>query len=219
MSLKPRKKMRGLKGETYRGFGRLIGVSDTAVRKAEKAGRIVLHPDGSIDVEASKARWAGTTDPVRQRASVAAAVQAAAPRSKRGAEKAAAAPVVPPVKSEAEAFDSVTLVKRVLQQEGEETGDKVDFQMARTAESVLKSRERALKLAERRKELVPIAEVRSHVAKAFVGFRQAIQRIPVRHAAAIAAELGVDAGKLDKALQRAIQVELEALSAPVVRAG
>ena len=43
-----------------------------------------------------------------------------------------------------------------------------------------------------------------------------MRRLPARHAAQIAAELGVDAGKLDKLLARAIQTELEALSAPVV---
>ena len=65
---------------------------------------------------------------------------------------------------------------------------------------------------------MPLAKVREHIEKAFIGIRQAIQRMPSRHVAAIAAELGCDAGALDAALNKAIAAELDALSAPVVRA-
>lgn len=203
-----------MQGISKRAFAKLMGVSDMAVRKAEKTGRVVLFSDGAVDEARSRAAWGRNVDPVRQ------PVRTATGKGSRGSRRKAAAPAdadPSPVKDEAEALDAVQLVKRVLQQEGGESASVVDFGMARTAESILKSRERELKLAERRKELVPVAQVRSHITKAFIGFRQAVQRIPARHAAAIAAELGVDTGKLDKALTKAIQIELEAMAAPVVR--
>ena len=44
-----------------------LGVSETAVRKAEKTGRIRRAGDGSWNVEQVKAAWRGNTDPVQQR--------------------------------------------------------------------------------------------------------------------------------------------------------
>ena len=66
----------------------------------------------------------------------------------------------------------------------------LDVSLARTAVTVLKARERHLKIAERRKELVPLAAVKDHVSKAFIGYRQAMERMPVRWASQIAATLG-----------------------------
>ena len=66
----------------------------------------------------------------------------------------------------------------------------LDFNLARTTVTVLKARERHLKIAERRKELVPLAAVKDHVSKAFIGYRQAMERMPARWASQIAATLG-----------------------------
>jgi hypothetical protein len=65
---------------------------------------------------------------------------------------------------------------------------------------------------------VPLAAVKGHVEKAFIGLRQAIQRMPSRHVAGTAAELGCDPDKLDAVLSKAIAAELDVLSSPVVRA-
>jgi hypothetical protein len=54
-------------GISKREFARRVGVSPAAVRKALKAGRIDLLPDGTIDEAATIARWAQTTDPARTR--------------------------------------------------------------------------------------------------------------------------------------------------------
>jgi hypothetical protein len=119
--------------------------------------------------------------------------------------------------TEDEARDAVTLIRRVLSEEGASSAGTIDFGMARTAETILKARERELKLAERRRELVPLANVREHVNKAFVGYRQALQRIPSRCCADMAAQLGCDAGDLERLMQKAIQAQLNELSAPLVR--
>ena len=50
-----------------RELARQIGVSETAVRRAEKAGRIRREADGSWDLAKVKAAWASNTDPSQQR--------------------------------------------------------------------------------------------------------------------------------------------------------
>lgn len=198
-------------GISRRAFAKAVGMSESGVRKAEKYARIVLFSDGSVNLEASKKRLAENTDPARQRVRTKPEVRSAQVRTP--------AEAAPPIENEEQALGAVELVRRVLEQGGHDgPASPVSYQTARVAESILKSRERELRLQRQRGELVSIADVRAHVFKAFVGYRQAMQRIPVRHAGSIAAALGVDAGKLERLLDAAIRSELEALSAPVVRA-
>jgi hypothetical protein len=192
-------------GVSKRQLARLLGVSDTAVRKAEKAGRIKVGADGLFDPVEARRAWGASTDPTRTR------VRAPANHS-------AHLPAVAAIRTEQDAVDAITLIRRVLSEEGADSAGTIDFGMARTAETILKARERELKMAERRKQLVPMAKVTEHVAKAFIGFRQSVQRLPSRHVAAIAAEVGCDPGRLDAALSKAIASELDVLSTPVVRA-
>src|ERR687893_283666 len=53
-----------------RALARALGVSETAVRKAEKAGRIRRAGDGSWEVERVRAAWRANTDAGQQRAPV-----------------------------------------------------------------------------------------------------------------------------------------------------
>ena len=50
-----------------RELARQLGVSETAVRRAEKAGRIRREADGAWDLAKVKAAWADNTDPAQQR--------------------------------------------------------------------------------------------------------------------------------------------------------
>ena len=50
-----------------RELARQIGVSETAVRRAEKAGRIRREADGSWDPAKVKAAWSDNTDQAQQR--------------------------------------------------------------------------------------------------------------------------------------------------------
>ena len=52
-------------GVSIREYARRRGVSDTAVRKAIKQGRITAEADGSIDVEKANADWKRNTSTVR----------------------------------------------------------------------------------------------------------------------------------------------------------
>ena len=199
-------------GVSGRQLAKLLGISEPAVRKAAKAKRIPQLADGSFDPDACRSAWARSTDPARVRA-CGPANQAREPGSRVRTPEVR----TPAVRTEADAQAAVTLIRRVLQAEGADT-DEIGFGAARTADTILKAYERDLKLAERRKQLVPIARVKSHIEKAFIGIRQAIQRMPSRHVPAMAAELGCDPAALDAAWTKAIAAELDALSTPVVRA-
>jgi hypothetical protein len=56
-----------MRTRSNRELARHLGVSETAVRRATKAGRIRREPDGAWDVARVKATWVGNTDPAQQR--------------------------------------------------------------------------------------------------------------------------------------------------------
>lgn len=195
-------------GVSRREFARIVGATEGAVRKAIKARRIDVLADGTIDPDAGRLRWAGSTDPARTKV-----------RTKPNGTHSQSSPGTQSLTvTEDDARAAISLVRRILKEEGADSEGTIDFDMARTAETILKSHERELKMAQRRKELVPLASVKGHVERAFIGLRQAIQRLPSRHVASIAAEIGCDPSLLDAALSKAIAAELDVLSSPVVRA-
>ena len=51
---------------SIRAYANYKGVSDTAVRKAIKSGRITLSPDGKIDPTIADKQWGGNTNPGQQ---------------------------------------------------------------------------------------------------------------------------------------------------------
>lgn len=195
-------------GVSARELGRQLGVSDAAVRKAAKTRRIPQLADGTFDVEACRKAWGKATDPGRSK--VREPANLACEPANLGSQ--------PTVRTEEDAKAAIALIARVLLAEGVASDGGIDFNAARTADTILKAHERELKIAQRRKELVPLARVKEHVEKAFIGLRQAIQRMPSRHVPEMAATLGCDPRALDAALSKAIAAELNELSAPVVRA-
>ena len=56
-----------MQGMSEREYAARAGLSRGAIQKAKAAGRLVLHPDGSIDADASDTRRAAATDPSKQR--------------------------------------------------------------------------------------------------------------------------------------------------------
>lgn len=56
---------RNLIGVSVKECARQLGVSDTAIHKAVKAGRCAKHADGSVDVEAVRTGMSLTADPFR----------------------------------------------------------------------------------------------------------------------------------------------------------
>ena len=116
-----------------------------------------------------------------------------------------------------DAAQAVALIAQVLREEGVEADGPVDYNAARTAETILKARERHLKILQRRRELVPLALQQKHTGDAIVALRQIWQRMPSRHGAAMAAELGVSAAELDRVLTRAIAADLDEMSKVAIK--
>jgi hypothetical protein len=168
-----------------RELARQIGVSETAVRRAEKAGRIKREPDGSWDAVKVKAAWSDNTDQAQQRPA-----QGGGRTSKHRALK--------PVPEAA-----VGAVRDTLREHGEPiTAGAMTFMQARTANEVLKAQERRLRLQQMKGELVDRAKAVAQVFRLARDERDAWVNWPARVSAMIAAQLEVDPHKLHTVLER-----------------
>jgi hypothetical protein len=181
-----------------RELARRLGVSETAVRRAEKAGRIAREADGSWDLTKVQTAWSSNTDPSQQRRS-----------PDRGELRAR--PVRVAMKPVPEA--AVGAVRDTLRESGEPvSAGGMTFMQARTANEVLKAQERRLRLQQMKGELVDRAKAVAQVFKLAREERDAWVNWPARVAALMAAELEVDAHKLHTALERHVRDHLAELA-------
>jgi hypothetical protein len=171
---------------SQRELARRLGVSHTALQKAQRAGRIAPEPDGAWDVEKVRTRLAESSDPTRKTAAF------AAPLPPRPAAPAAA-PLTPPAAADP--------LPRAAQN---------TFHDARTANEVLKAQERRLRLDERKGKLVDKARALLLVHRLAKEERDAILAWPARVAAEMAAELGVDAHRLQTMMDARLRAHLAA---------
>ena len=171
-------------GVSLRAYARHRGVSDTAVRKAIKAGRITPEPDGTIDVTKVDAQWDRNTDQAQQR-------------------KSAATKAVPKA-----ALDAVT---ETLQESGGSTGG-TTYMQARAANEVLKAQTNRIKLQQLKKELVDRSKALAHVFKLARAERDAWLSWPARISAQMAAELEVDSHKMHVTLESYVRQHLSELA-------
>jgi hypothetical protein len=126
-----------MRTSSNRELARQIGVSETAVRRAEKAGRIKREPDGAWDLAKVRAAWAGNTDQAQQRP----------PRQRSDRPRRPALKPVPEA--------AVGAVRDTLREHGEPTSaGAMTFMQARTANEVLKAQERRVRLQRMKGELV-----------------------------------------------------------------
>jgi hypothetical protein len=150
-----------------RALARQLGVSETAVRRAEKAGRIRCEPDGAWDLAKVKVAWVRNTDQSQQ-------------RRQHGAMK--------PVPEAA-----VGAVRETLREHGEPiAAGAMTFMQARTANEVPKAQERRLRLQQMKGELVDRAKAVAQVFRLARDERDAWVNWPARVAAMMAAELEID---------------------------
>jgi hypothetical protein len=174
-----------------RELGRQLGVSETAVRRAEKAGRIKREPDGGWDLARVKAAWASNTDQAQQRPA-------------RGGKRRALKPV-----PEA----ALGAVRDTLREHGEPiAAGAMTFMQARTANEVLKAQERRLRLQQMKGELVDRAKAVAQVFRLARDERDAWVNWPARVAAMIAAELEDDPHHLHTVLERHVREHLGELA-------
>jgi hypothetical protein len=185
-----------MQGMSEREYAARAGLSRGAIQKAKAAGRLVLHPDGSIDAEASDTRRAVVTDPSKQRA--------AAERS----------PTPPTSKLKPVPNAAISAVGDTLRENGlppPATGG-ATFLQAKTANEVLKSQERRLKLQKLKGELVDRARAEALVFRLARETRDAWVNWPARAAALIAAELGLDPAAMQKVLEAHVRSHLDELA-------
>jgi hypothetical protein len=164
-------------------------VSETAVRRAEKAGRIKREADGSWDPAKVKVAWSDNTDHAQQRGG---------PNAREQSGKSTRAAVKP--------------VRDTLREYGEPvSAGGMTFMQARTANEVLKAQERRVRLQRMKGELVDRAKAVAQVFKLARDERDAWVNWPARVAAIMAAELEVDAHRMHTALERHVREHLAEL--------
>ena len=179
-----------MEGLSERQYAARVGLSRGAIQKAKAAGRLVLHEDGSIDAAASDKRRAETTDPSKTRK-----------------------PPAPKLKPVPEA--AVTAVGDTLREQGlsaPAVGGGTTFLQAKTANEVLKAQERRIRLQKLKGELVDRARAVAVVFRLAREERDAWVNWPARAAALMAAELGVEAAAMQKALEKHVRAHLDELA-------
>jgi hypothetical protein len=179
-----------------RELARQLGVSETAVRRAEKAGRIKREPNGSWDPARVKAAWSDNTDSAQQR-----------PNPSAGERKGSRARMKPVPEA------ALGAVRDTLREHGEPiAAGAMTFMQARTANEVLKAQERRLRLQQMKGELVDRAKAVAQVFRLAREERDAWVNWPARVAAMIGAELEVDTHKLHTVLERHVRDHLAELA-------
>jgi len=191
-----------MQGMSERQYAARVGFSRGAIQKAKAAERLVLYPDGSIDADASDARRAETTDPSKVRGDRGASGAAKAPRTK---------PPAPKLKPVPEA--ALSAVGDTLREQGLAVpGGGTTFLQAKTANEVLKAQERRLRLQKMKGELIDRARATALVFRLAREARDSWVNWPSRAAALMAAELGVEAAGMQKALEIHVRAHLDELA-------
>ncbi len=181
-------------GLSQRAYARHRGVSEMAVRKAIKSGRITPEPDGTIDPEKADREWDANTDPAQQRGKRTQALGAKT-RVKTKPVPKAALRAVDETLGDAPAGDG-----------------EVSFLRARLANEVLKAQTAKIKLAKMKGELVDREKATAMVFDLARRERDAWQNWPPRAAADMAAELGVDAHTMEQVLDKHLRKQLAELA-------
>jgi hypothetical protein len=196
-----------MQGLSERQYAARVGLSRGAIQKAKEAGRLVLHPDGSIDAVASDSRRAAMTDPSKSRA---------APPA-----RAAITPAPSRLKPVPEA--AVAAVGETLREEGlaaPVAGGGTTFLQAKTANEVLKAQERRIRLSRLKGELVDRARAETLMFRLAREERDAWVTWPARVAALMASELAaapggeikIEVALMQKVLEAHVRAQLDSLA-------
>ena len=170
-------------GISIRAYARHRGVTDTAVHKAIRAGRITPEADGTIDADRADREWARNSDAPKA-GTRAKAVKAAVPEGGTGvgSDGPAALPA-----------GGASLLQ------------------ARTVNEVVKAQTNKVRLARLKGELVDRPQAIAHVFRLARSERDAWLNWPARISAQMAAKLNVDPHTMHVALEAAVREHLQEL--------
>ena len=169
-------------GISIRAYARHRGVTDTAVHKAIRAGRITPEADGTIDADRADREWARNSDV-----------------PKAGTRATAAKVVVPETGTPSN--DGPAALP---------TGG-TSLLQARTVNEVVKAQTNKVRLARLKGELVDRPQAIAHVFKLARSERDAWLNWPARISAQMAAKLDVDLHAMHVALEAAVREHLQEL--------
>ena len=170
-------------GVSIRAYARHRGLSDTAVHKALKTGRITAEADGSIDIERANREWQLNTSHREKLSS---------PQLGRKARD-----------------PSQGDPSQIHEQQGEFSSGRTTYTQAKTANEVLKAHTNRVRLKQLKGEVIDRSEAIAHVFRLARQERDLWQTWPSRVSSQMAAELEVDAHKLHVTLGRYIREQLE----------
>lgn len=173
-------------GLSIRAYARHRGVSHVAVLRAAKAGRVSLEPDGTIDPAKADISWERSTEPGRSKAK--------------------------PEKLKPVAEAAMGSVRETLKEQGLPASGNVTFVQARTAHEIAKAHLARLRLQRMKGELIDRARATALVFRMAREERDTWVNWPARVAALIAAELGVEAHPIQKALETHVRAHLAELA-------
>jgi hypothetical protein len=177
-------------GLSIRAYARQRGVSHVAVLRAIKTGRVALEPDGTVDAAKADASWERSTDPGRKK-----------PLARLKPENLR--PVAEP---------ALGSVRETLREQGLPAGPRVTFVEARTAREIAMAHLTRLRVQRMKGELVERDRATALVFRLAREERDTWLNWPVRVAALMAAELGVEPHPMQKILETQVRAHLAALA-------
>ena len=177
-------------GLSIRAYARHRGVTDTAVHKAIRSGRIEALPDGTIDSDQADAQWARNTS---------------APKT--GTQRSTVKVKVPEVDGDGGGDRGGA---GAATNTGSGSGG-TSLLQARTVNEVVKAQTNKVRLARLKGELIDRPQAIAHVFKLARSERDAWLNWPARVSAQMAAKLELDAHTMHVALENAVREHLQEL--------
>lgn len=180
-------------GLSIRAYARHRGVTDTAVHKAIRSGRIEALPDGTIDSDQADAQWARNTS-----------------SPKTGTQRPTVKVRVPEVDGDGDR-SGAGAASNTSSGGGPGGAGGTSLLQARTVNEVVKAQTNKVRLARLKGELVDRSQAVAHVFKLARAERDAWLNWPARISSQMAAGLGVDPHVLHVALDAAVRQQLQDL--------
>jgi len=176
-------------GLSIRAYARHRGVTDTAVHKAIRSGRVTPEADGTIDADKADAQWERNTS-----------------SPKTGTQRPTVKVRVPQVDGSERSNAGATGATGGMGGTGG-----TSLLQARTVNEVVKAQTNKVRLARLKGELVDRPQAIAHVFKLARSERDAWLNWPARVSAQMAAQLEVDAHTMHVGLESAVREHLQEL--------